>query len=309
MAAAPAISGAAATGVLTVSPNDADWQPAGIEVAAGQSFTVDARGAIWMSRALALGFEPRMALWVRIGGRAPIQKLIGNRTTFIAWADGPVELFLKGLSEWASDAGDLLPGKRSGLTGEVVATVAVWPGMSRADETGAPADWHYLWRLGEGRIFADTPDGIEVTTHGDVGILQLACDVPLAEATRLDWSWRVDELPSRLPEDLQPTHDYLSIAVEFENGQDLTYMWSAGLPQGHVFRCPLNWWCERETHWVLRSGTAGLGQWFDESRSLAADCRQVYGHVPERVVRVWLIANSVFQRRTGRARFRDIRVG
>jgi len=272
----------------------------------GQGFTVDARGAVWMSRPLSLGFEPRTALWVRIAGRAPVRKLIGNRTTSVAWAEGPVELLVKGLSEWANEAGDLLPGARGGLTGSIDVAVAAWPDAPRPDETGAPAGWRHLWRLGEGRIFAGTPDGIEVATHGDVGILQLDCDVPLAEETNLRWSWRVDELPSRLPEDLAPTHDYLSIAVEFEDGRDLTYMWSAALPEGHVFRCPLDWWCERETHWVQRSGMAGLGRWLDEGRPLAEDCRRVYGRTPGRVVRVWLIANSVFQRRTGRARFRDI---
>jgi hypothetical protein len=40
-------------------------------------------------------------------------------------------------------------------------------------------------------------------------------------------------------EDTLPTHDYLSVAVEFENGQDLSYFWSAALPPESNFRCPI----------------------------------------------------------------------
>lgn len=299
------LTGAAASEILALPAGQRDWLSSGVSVRAGQSFTIDARGALWMSRGLAVGLEPRMAVWVRIGGAAPIRKLLDNRTTFAAWADGPVELRLK-TAEWASDAGDSLPGTAMKLTGSVVVTVAAWSEDRPADAHNAPADWRHLWRLGNGRIYSAQDGEIGVATHGDVGILQLDCDHELTPQTSLDWSWRVDQLPSRLPEDLQVTHDYLSIAVEFENGQDLTYMWSAGLPEGHVFRCPLPWWCERETHWVQRSGADRLGQWLHESRPLTEDCRRAYGAAPRRVVRVWLIANSVFQRGTGRARFRDI---
>ena len=301
------LTGAAASAEVELPAGQRDWTPSGLAVRAGQSFTVDARGALWLSRALAVGLEPRLALWVRIGGAAPIRKLLDNRTSFTAWADGPVELRLK-TKEWASEAGDTLPGTEMKLSGAVTATVASWNDPRAADRHDAPADWNHLWRLGDGRIYTARDGEIDVATHGDVGILQLDCGQGLTERTCLDWSWRVDELPSRLPEDLQVTHDYLSIAVEFENGQDLTYMWSAGLAEGHVFRCPLPWWCERETHWVQRSGSKRLGEWLHESRPLAEDCRRAYGAAPRRVVRLWLIANSVFQRGTGRARFRDIRL-
>lgn len=298
---------AAAMTEVTLTPTDDDWSPTGVSVLAGQSFTVDARGAVWMSRALGVGLEPRVALWVRIGGRRPIRKLLDNCTTFTAWANGPVELRLK-TNEWASEVGDVLPGSRMKLAGSVSAKVATWAAPRAADSHATPDEWCHLWRLGDGRIYTANDGEIAVSTHGDVGILQLDCEHELTPQTRLDWAWRVDELPSCLPENLQVTHDYLSIAVEFENGQDLTYMWSAALSEGHVFRCPLPWWCDRETHWVQRSGTGDLGRWLEESRPIADDCRRVYGAVPQRVARVWLIANSVFQRRTGHASFRDIRL-
>ena len=123
----------------------------------------------------------------------------------------------------------------------------------------------------------------------------------------MQWRWRVDRLPSTLPEHIQPTHDYLSIAVEYDNGQDLTYYWSTSLPKDTVFKCPLAWWDKRETHWVVRSGDGELGSWLHETRKLKTDYAQaIEGALPAKIVKVWLIANTAFQRGHGEARFADI---
>ena len=84
-----------------------------------------------------------------------------------------------------------------------------------------------------------------------------------ASGKGLDWQWVVDRLPSHLPEDQILTHDYLSIAVEFDDGQDITYMWSSSLPVGQVFRCPLPGWDAVETHVVQRSGLASVHTFSD----------------------------------------------
>ena len=66
---------------------------------------------------------------------------------------------------------------------------------------------------------------------------------------------------------------------------------------------------DRETHWIVETGTEDLGKWREETRPIAADYRKAIGHkLPERIVGVWLIANSVLQRLGGKARFRDIRI-
>lgn len=52
------------------------------------------------------------------------------------------------------------------------------------------------------------------------------------------WRWRVDELPATAAEDSPIAHDYTSLVLEFENGQDLTRYWSAGLPIDTRYRCP-----------------------------------------------------------------------
>ena len=313
---------------MDLEGSDAGWRSAGLTLERGQGFTVFADGVVWLSPALSIGASAVSAVWVRIGGRAPVRKLTDNATSFEAWGDGELELCLKPPGEWLDESGAFDPAvPRAGASGKVAVTIASWPGAAApgmeafARVTGLkdvvpaasppPQGWNYLWRLGEGTIYRDSAhDGqrcIHVHTNGDVGILQYLIDLPLSDDLALEWRWRVDRLPSDLPENIQPTHDYLSIAVEYDNGQDLTYYWSSSLPAGTIFKCPLAWWDKRETHWAVRSGEAELGTWVAESRPLKVDYgKAIGGELPRRIVRVWLIANSLFQRRVGEARFADI---
>jgi hypothetical protein len=181
--------------------------------------------------------------------------------------------------------------------------------QERGDIT--PDGWHYLWHLGPAEIYrdAETPGGapcIHCDTRGNVGILQKDVDLPLEENSEISWRWCVEQLPSTLREDSVPSHDYLSIAVEFDNGRDITYYWSNTLAEGTGYDCPLPNWKGKEYHVVIRSGTPGLGQWQDERRNLHQDYRHYMGEPPQRIVRVWLIANSIFQRGSGRCDYSDI---
>lgn len=314
---------------LRVSASDEGWVSANQTLRRGQSFSVFANGAVWIAKALSVGADPVTALWLRIGGRAPVKKIVAAATTFEAWDEGALEVCLKPPGEWLDESGRFDPDiPRKGATGHVDVVIGVWPGQPQAGlavleknlgfkvahaQVGRlpPQGWKYLWRIGDGAIYnADKHDGkpcIHVHTHGNVGILQYDVEAPLGDDAVLEWRWKVDRLPSTLPEHIQPTHDYLSIAVEFDNGQDLTYYWSASLPKDTVFKCPLAWWDKRETHWVVRSGAEGLGAWQSERRSLKSDYAQAIDlPMPTKIVRIWLIANSVFQRGHGEAIFADI---
>lgn len=154
---------------------------------------------------------------------------------------------------------------------------------------------------------AGPPVQMRVHTSNNAGILTRDVSVPLTAQTRLNWQWRVDRLPSKLPETEVLQHDYLSIAVKFENGRDLTYMWSSSLAHGFGFECPLPDWKGVEWHAVVRSGEADLGKWLAEERNVQADyARYIGGKMPGRIVQVWLISNTLFQRGEGRAVYGDI---
>jgi len=160
----------------------------------------------------------------------------------------------------------------------------------------------------------DSTPMIRCIPNKNVGILQknLAPIVPLRPTTIASWSWNIVALPSRLREDTALSHDYLSLAFEFENGRDLTYTWSWELPVGFGYWCPLAAWCDREYHVVIRSGTEQLGQWLDETRNIYQDYQDYVNagdyskHVPEQIVRVWLIAGNRWQRHRGEMLIKSI---
>lgn len=322
------------TRLLRLGAGEEDWVATGIEVTAGEELTVLAAGTFWASKALDLRFGPRMGVWFKVGSRGKIFKTPNDAATLRMSESGPLFMAAKPPGEWADEYGRFDPEHpRAGLTGSYSVCLFVWRAsahrglealLRRGDWHGlvanalvnaqspveTPAGWQYLWRLGQGDIYrhvqGEHGTHIHCHTHEDVGILQYPADFPLTDKTRLRWRWKADKLPSDLAEGIQPTHDYLSIAVEFDNGQDLTYMWSGSLAPDTIFRCPLPFWDKVETHWVLRSRRSELGRWLAEERPVRADYARAVGAPPSRIVRVWLIAVSVFQRGEGICEYADI---
>ena len=312
--------------VILEMPGDVPpWTKTGIELEDGESFSVYAEGRIVLSEEAGLWNGPRLHLWGRVGACAPLLNGGQDTCTFEAPIAGALELGLC-RGEWSSRDGEIDPAGYVAGAGQIDVLVIRWKIDARegasalaaavpdeplfaaeaerlAHPVERPEGWHHLWFLGESDIFsspkAGAERGIRVETHDDVGILQKPVDLPFAEDTRIRWRWKLDQLPSAVAENSLLTHDYISIAVEFENGQDLTYYWSADLAVGEHFRCPLPNWDQRETHWVLRSGSGGLGEWQTEDRPLHADYCAAVGDLPQRIVAVWLIAVSVFQKGVG----------
>ena len=311
----------------------APWTDTGLDVSEGDALTILAEGTIVTSEALRLRAGARFHLWRRIVPGGQVLKGTQDTTSFRAERAGRVELgILHG--EWATPAGELatLAEAWPNASGALDVAVVRWaPGVAperglaalrarlgadrRVDAELArlrhpvlrPPGWEYLWRLGESDTFScRTEQGrgaIACHTRDDAAILRRALDLPTSEDATLSWRWRIDALPSGEPEDALLQHDYLSVAVEWESGQDVTWLWSSRLEPGRVFRCPIPQWAPRETHVVVRSGAAGLGAWQSESRRLHEEHVRVLGAAPGRIVGVWLIAVSLFQHGEGRAEF------
>ncbi|HXX49008.1 MAG TPA: DUF3047 domain-containing protein [Myxococcota bacterium] len=310
------------------------WTDTGVRLAQGDEVSVLAEGRIVASEAANLVFRPRYALWTRVGGRGPIWTGTRDTQSFRADRGGALELSILS-GEWRTPDGQLATpvDAYAAQRGAIEALVIRWRGEAQAglealrlvapDEplfaaelarsaapAVRPAGWSYLWFLGQSETFRARRAGgrptIECRSEDDVAILRRPVDFPLEPDTELRWRWRVDQLPSRQPEDTLLCHDYLSVALEFENGRDLSWLWSAGLAPETHFACPIPQWTPRETHFVVRSGPAGLGEWQSERRSVQADYRRAIGEPPRRVVAAWLIATSVFQHGTGLAEFAEI---
>ncbi|BBA36427.1 putative uncharacterized protein [Methylocaldum marinum] len=312
------------------------WLDTGIDLSSGERVTTFAVGKTCL-KGTDLWFGADFQLWCRIGPDGEIFR--GTRASHTFVVEKPGRLYLASYfpGEWATRTGELATPDEvyEQASGSLTALILCWRveplvGLKKlaalgdvdgliaseidrlSDPVVPPAGWSYLWFVGPAEIYRPcrTPEktfAICCHTHRDVGLLQKDVSLPLEPNTRLRWAWRMDRLPSEVREDTLATHDYLSIAVEFDNGQDITYYWSAELPVGTAFRCPIPTWTARETHVAIRSGREGLGEWFSEERNVHRDYLDfIGGAAPARIVRVWLIALSLLQGREGECRYADI---
>lgn len=315
---------------VAVSQKDG-WVDTGVVLRRGDQLIVVASGMLWALRRAGMGIGPEAGLWIRVGAGAVVS-MLGTSMLIEADADGPVRLLAAepGLLTETGAVDDTM--RRIPLSGSFAVAVLACTGdpaallaqaavvdpavfgvvAGRTSHPGrTPAGWHYHPRLGAADIFQTAPaprhDEIECVTRGDVGILCRPADVAITDRLHMSWQWLITALPSALPEHIEPTHDYLSVAVAFDDGRDLSWMWSAELAVGTAFRCPLPYWRDRETHLVVRTGSTGLGTWITERRNIADDIRTALAPpYPRRITATWLIANSAFQRGTGVARFRTL---
>ena len=326
------------------------WFDTGLDLNAGESVSVFAIGRTYLSHDLNLWLNPDMQLWFRVGELGNVFR--GTRYSHTFLVHEPGRLFLGNYfpGEWTTRTGATAVGTDSyrQMDGGILVLVVRWAvqpseGLKRLVALGdvaslmaleierpenpisPPHGWEYLWFLGPAEIYTAGPPSpqrpsIVCYTHEDAGILHKDVSLPLTQDARLRWAWKVNILLCQSRENLLQNHDYLSIAVEFDNGQDLTYFWSAELAPETGFRCPIPTWTARETHVVVRSGQHGLGRWCQDERSLYTDYQRFIGtpgrrdevadarlvQPPKQIVRVWLIANSMFRRQEGQCEYGSI---
>lgn len=318
---------------VAIPANRPPWTATGVKLAAGDRVSLFCAGRAWHAAAPSAWVGAHFSLWIRVGPQAPIFRPARGSCSFTAVTSG--ELYLANLfpGEWADEAGKLAssPDIFNRVAGAFDALVIRWRGEARdgleriaaggggaAEMAGAelrallnparpPSGWKYLWEAGDAECFSHSGEnGIRCEIVDDAAILQRPVVTPLTPSTRLRWSWKIDKLPSARAEDSVANHDYLSVAVEFDNGKDLTYIWSSTLEPERSFHCPISFWRNRETHLVVRSGAGQLGQWVNEERNLLRDYERAVGPAPSRIVAVWLIAVSIFQHGQGRCEYRAI---
>lgn len=320
---------------LRLQGNSPPWQTTDLVLTRGQHYSIFAGGKIsWSPRHANLYGGPRFHLWARINPGGRTVNLAADSGTFVADCNGKLELGIY-MGVWADEFGNLASSTDlyRDLDGAIDAVVVAYggepettlanfcrdptaPDLIRAEyerfvrQYSPPVGWQYLRDCGFAEIYtpreAATGAVIEAKAVDDQGILRYPVDFPLNPATVLSWRWRLDEHPSVTREDRAMTHDYVSVATEFDNGRDLTWIWSTTLDRGEHFACPVKVWSARETHYVVRSGTDRLHTWYDEARQVRADVAESMGPPPARITAVWLIVVSTFQHRTARASFAAI---
>ena len=332
-AAAALRSAGAEVATVRVEAGSEPWTTTGLTGSRGAPITWLANGDSWIGAPegshLGAGFQLR----VRTGMRGPALSGTGATFTTAAPHDGPIEvcsLFPGELREDDRIVYDpIFPRALFGGGFDIV--VAAWPTgtdvserLAEAvahDRTGScareldrmgdpitpPGGWEPHRHIPLAGLHRRRDDQIDVHSRGQVEILCHEAQATLTETLRLRWRWRMDQLPASSFEDTLFTHDYMSVAVEFDDGRDLTYHWSVGLPPETSYCCPLPHWREREWHLVVRSGIGGLGEWQNEERALAADrAKAIGGATPLTVARVWLIVTCVCGGGEARGSYADI---
>lgn len=295
------------------------WTPTGLVASQRAPITWLAHGDSWVAVRRGPHLDAALQLRLRTGAAGPA--LNGTGATFTAAAphDGPIEMCslfpgeLHGTNERV-EYDRTMP--RALFRGGFDVVVAAWPrgadvperlaDAAERDPTGLcrleldriaapitpPAGWEPHRHIPLAGLHHQNGREIDVLSSGRVEILCRRVNVPLTDTLRLRWRWRMDQLPARRAEDTLLTHDYMSVAVEFDDGRDLSYYWSVGLPTETAYHCPLPHWRKREWHLVVRSGNTGLGEWCSEERMPAPDRdKAIGGAAPREVVAVWLIVN------------------
>ncbi len=320
--------------------NELPWRETGINVELGEKITIIAKGKVDIFKKFNISFRPHLQLWFRIGENGDIFNGPQDTFTFTAKSRGNIYL-ANYLQDWVDIKGKTNRDaennfKRLKAQGGISILVIQWKedpleGLEQLAIIGdydnllknelerllnpvpAPEGWKYLWSVGESDVFKECSKNKQVKkicchTKGQAAILQKDINFTLKKNTLLNWSWKIDKLPSEKAENMLFYHDYFSVAVEFDDGQDITYHWSSELPVETTYRCPFPTWNSRETHIVIRSGKEGLKNWIDEQRNIYDDYQKAIGPPPERIVRVWLIASTQIQNAEGKIEFSNIKL-
>ncbi|MFT5136117.1 MAG: hypothetical protein ACI8XV_001146 [Arenicella sp.] len=331
---------------VSMPATQAPWIDSQIQLKSGEQVSYFVEGRTYVSQFLDVWIHPSLQLWSKVGNDGEVFRGSRKGHSFTAKNDGQLQFGNYFPNDWADRQGNRLQSDEvyAQASGELCVLVIHWndkalDGLKELVNAGdyqaklqneierieqgdiTPVGWNYLWNIGTSEIYSDQHtkteqptdhqhsidcQTIHCHTSGDTGILQHDVDMALTKNTEISWRWCIDQLPSSIREDSLPSHDYLSIAVEFDTGRDITYYWSSTLSVGTGFDCPLPNWAGKEYHVVVRSGGENLGQWLQERRNLYADHEQYMGKPPARIVRVWLIANSILQRGTGTCDYADI---
>ena len=161
-------------------------------------------------------------------------------------------------------------------------------------------------------VVADTAGkALELKSDNDSSTISKEVKVDVKEYRILQWRWKVVTLPPRGDARKSDTDDEAAqIYVTFPRfptavrSRTIGYIWDSTAPAGSVFPSAK---VSTVTFVVVRSGTAGLGQWFTETRDVLEDFKRIYGEEPgEMVGAVTLSINSQNTRATALAFFGEI---
>jgi len=188
-----------------------------------------------------------------------------------------------------STAATLLAGHRRLVWGQAPEVVEDWnsvtpgargvpPGWQKYETLGGHAAYDFTVVSDEGRR------ALDMKAAGDHSTIVREVRVDLAMSPILAWQWKVVSLPQGADLRERATSDasgHIFVAWPRFPGPLRTrligYVWDPGLPVGSIVKSRKT---GTVTFVVVRSGTAGLGQWAEQSRDIVEDYKTIYGEEP-----------------------------
>ncbi|CAG1064586.1 hypothetical protein BAC1_00147 [uncultured bacterium] len=121
-------------------------------------------------------------------------------------------------------------------------------------------------------------------------------DFDIKEFPFLNWRWKVTKLPKgadvrKKKADDQAAQVYVVFPrwPETVNSRLVGYIWDSSAPAGHTFHSTKS---KNTRYVVLRSGQAGLGDWFQEKRNVYDDYRALFKEEPPKAGSVSIMIDS-----------------
>jgi len=114
----------------------------------------------------------------------------------------------------------------------------------------------------------------------------------LRRTPRMIWEWKAVALPEGADVRKSGRNDQAArVTVLFEGWKLISYVWDTQAPVGTEVR-PDQFGMVERVLVVVRSGSAGLGQWQHEERDVGADYRRLFEEVPPAVKLVSVESHS-----------------
>ena len=168
-----------------------------------------------------------------------------------------------------------------------------------SSKTGVPAGWELKEWKGRAQFDVVTLGGgkaIHLKSASTSSALYRDVKFNIRDYPYIHWKWMVKSIPKGADVRNKSTDDQAAqVYVIFPrfpalvNSRLIGYIWDTGAPAGSAVTSTKT---ANTRYIVIRSGSAGLGEWFTEKRNVYEDYKKLFGEEPPMVGRVSVMIDS-----------------
>jgi hypothetical protein len=175
----------------------------------------------------------------------------------------------------------------------VLDTSKVAPARTAAPQI--PSGWQLKVNTGLPDITVsdqDTETALHFRSMKSSYALERAVDIDPTQLPYLNWRWKVTQLPKGGDFRRSSADDQAAqVLVAFDDRHIITYIWDSTAPQGTMENASSIPFVHISAV-VMRSGTADINQWLQETRNVALDYQKAFGKTATHIKGLRLQINS-----------------